>query len=100
MVKRIANGAWQGSLPFTKHGGVRRGAGRKKCRDSGVSHCTRARLAPSYPVHVTVRLRAGRASLRQAEEIPSSLGTERISWISCMRAATPTASYSNRSQST
>lgn len=66
--KKSRNSGWQASLPSTKKGGVRRGAGRKKCKDSGVSHCTRAKFAKSFPVHVTVRLREGFRSLRRVEE--------------------------------
>ena len=47
-------------------GGVRKGAGRKpKGARAGVSHRTREPLAARYPVHVTVRLRRGLASLRK-----------------------------------
>ena len=66
--KRKRIGGWQASLPFAPRGGVRRGAGRKKSKDSGVSHLERAKLGSSYPVHVTVRLLAGFRSLRQVEE--------------------------------
>ena len=60
--------ARQGELPFKMRGGARDGAGRKpKGKRPGVSHKTRGRLASRFPVHVTVRLRAGLPSLRQKE---------------------------------
>ena len=46
-------------------GGKRRGAGRKPVGErAGVSHAKRPKLAARYPVLVTMRLRAGLASLR------------------------------------
>ena len=46
-------------------GGKRRGAGRKPAGErAGVPHAKRPRLAARYPVLVTMRLRAGLASLR------------------------------------
>ena len=46
-------------------GGKRRGAGRKPTGDrAGVSHAKRPKLAARFPVLVTMRLRAGLASLR------------------------------------
>ena len=46
-------------------GGKRRGAGRKPAGErAGVSHAKRPELAARYPVLVTMRLRAGLASLR------------------------------------
>jgi len=57
--------AKQGELPFKMRGGARKGAGRKpKGKTALVSHKTRGRLASRFPVHVTVRLRAGLPSLR------------------------------------
>ena len=67
-VKKKRFRGWQASLPFTVHDGVRRGAGRKKSKDSGVSHLKRAKLGKSQPVHVTVRLAAGFRNLRQKDE--------------------------------
>ena len=45
-------------------GGERPGAGRPKVPGSGVSHLRREALASRFPVHVTVRLKRGLASLR------------------------------------
>ena len=46
-------------------GGARKGAGRKRSPDSGVSHLTRAALASRFPVHVTMRMMGGLPSLRR-----------------------------------
>ena len=55
----------QGSLPFVRRGGVRKGAGRKPNGDkAGVSHRPRSRLASRFPSHLTVRLREGLPRLR------------------------------------
>ena len=53
------------SFDRMRWGGERPGAGRKKVRGSGVSHRRRELLAPRFPVHVTLRLRAGLCSLRR-----------------------------------
>ena len=62
------------ALPLRRgrRGGARRGAGRKRRPGSllppgrpGVSHLARAELKPAHPVHVTLRLRSGLASLRR-----------------------------------
>ena len=57
-------------LPFRpQHGGRRPGAGRKpNGPEAGVGHRTRAALAPRFPVHVTVKLRAGLPRLRRRDE--------------------------------
>ncbi|MBK8096415.1 MAG: transposase [Planctomycetes bacterium] len=57
-------------LPFRpQHGGRRPGAGRKpNGLEAGVGHRTRAALAPRFPVHVTVKLRAGLPRLRRRDE--------------------------------
>ncbi|MBK8100271.1 MAG: transposase [Planctomycetes bacterium] len=57
-------------LPFRpQHGGRRAGAGRKpNGAEAGVDHRTRAALAPRFPVHVTVKLRAGLPRLRRRDE--------------------------------
>jgi putative transposase len=54
------------ALPRTAgHGGIRAGAGRKKKKGRrNVEHVTRPGLGKRTPVHVTLRMRAGRASLR------------------------------------
>ena len=58
--------AIQPELPFVRRGGARKGAGRKpKGERAGVPHRPRGTLAPRFPVHVTVRLRAGLPSLRR-----------------------------------
>ena len=55
----------QQQLPFRSRGGARPGAGRKPVGDkAGVSHRVRAPLASRFPVHVTVRVVEGLASLR------------------------------------
>ncbi|MCB0412820.1 MAG: transposase [Bdellovibrionales bacterium] len=46
------------------HGGVREGAGRKKSKNSGVSHSRRPELSSSHPLHITVKIRPGLPSLR------------------------------------
>lgn len=53
-------------LPRTAgHGGKRLGAGRKKKEGrANVAHVTRPRLGKKTPVHVTMRLKRGRPSLR------------------------------------
>ena len=43
----------------------RKGAGRKKSPNSGVSHLRRAEVSPKVPVHVTARVKAGVPSLKQ-----------------------------------
>ena len=65
--KRTAS---QGELPFRPRGGKRPGAGRKPTRARpGVSHGPRPPLASRFPVLVTLRMRAGLPSLRQAEPL-------------------------------
>ncbi len=57
--------AKQGVLAFQSWGGPRAGAGRKpKGGRALVSHGGREKLAKRFPVHVTMRLRSGLASLR------------------------------------
>ena len=59
----------KGLLPFKRIGGARKGAGRKpKGEVAGVSHATRAALAPRFPVHATVKVAAGLPKLRQRRE--------------------------------
>jgi REP element-mobilizing transposase RayT len=53
------------TLRFRTHGGARSGAGRPRKPGSGVPHLCRARVRPSQPVHVTLRLRRGLPTLRQ-----------------------------------
>jgi REP element-mobilizing transposase RayT len=56
-------------LPFTSHGGARRGAGRKRRAErSRVSHKARPSLAARHPLLVTIRLRSGLPSLRRKRE--------------------------------
>ncbi len=55
----------QREFGFTNWGGKRRGAGSKpKGGKAGVSHAKRPKLAPRFPVHVTVKLTQGLPSLR------------------------------------
>src|SRR5688572_13009396 len=57
--------ARQREFGFMGWGGKRRGAGRKPAGErAGVSHTKREKLAPRFPVLVTMRVRAGLASLR------------------------------------
>ena len=57
--------ARQREFGFTSWGGKRRGAGRKpKGERAGVSHAKRPKLAPRFPVLVTLRLRDGLPTLR------------------------------------
>lgn len=59
----------QGLLEFKARGGARKGAGRKRGGDrSRVSHSKRAMLKSRHPLHVTLRLDAGLASLRCRNE--------------------------------
>ena len=37
-----------------RHGGKRKGAGRKKSDNSGVSHCKRDAVKKGLPIHVTI----------------------------------------------
>ena len=53
---------------FKKHGGARKGAGRKKLPGAGLTHRVREELPKGCPVHVTVRLVDGLPSLRQWTE--------------------------------
>jgi REP element-mobilizing transposase RayT len=64
--KKKRAGGEQLPLPRTGgHGGKREGAGRKKKEGRrNVPHLTRPRLGKTIPVHVTLRMRPGRASLR------------------------------------
>jgi REP element-mobilizing transposase RayT len=58
----------QGELPFANGwGGYRKGAGRKKSKDSGVSHLAREEFAARHPVHVTTKLVPGLPSLRRSK---------------------------------
>ncbi len=58
-------GAEQQSLRFRQWGGRRRGAGRPRTRDPGVTHDARPKLAKRYPVHATLRAAAGVPNLRR-----------------------------------
>ena len=61
-------------LPLFRHGGARRGAGRKsKCPRDRTPHRERQRVARGTVVSVTVRLLDGLASLRRPEEFDSIL---------------------------
>jgi putative transposase len=56
-------------LAFRQHGGPREGSGRKPRHGvAGVSHLTRARMAPRHPAHVTMKLRPGLPRLRHRNE--------------------------------
>ena len=58
----------QQELPFPLGwGGRRKGAGRRKSKNSGVSHLSRADFPGRHPVHVTMKLLAGLPSLRSKE---------------------------------
>jgi putative transposase len=60
-----------GDLPFLHRnwGGRRKGAGRKpKGREAGSKRKVRAKLAPRFPAHVTVKAASGLPGLRQARE--------------------------------
>src|SRR5262245_61966555 len=60
--------AKQQRFGFVNWGGKRRGAGRKPRGEiAGVSHARRPELAARFPVHVTMKLRAGLPSLRRKE---------------------------------
>ncbi len=62
-------------LSFPNRGGPRQGAGRKpKGNKAGVKHEPRGPLASRHPVHVTLRLRSGLASLRRKGEYAVLLG--------------------------
>ncbi len=64
--RRRRHHAEQGLFEFRSWGGVRAGAGRKPNGDRAlVSHRQREELAARFPVHVTMRLRKGLASLRK-----------------------------------
>ncbi len=61
----------QQTFAFLRWGGKRKGAGREpKGERAGVPHETRARLAPRFPVHVTVRLQRGLPILRRKTDLP------------------------------
>jgi REP element-mobilizing transposase RayT len=55
------------ALPCRGRGGYRPGAGRPRSGRAGVPHRQRPVLASKFPVHVTLRARAGLPSLRLAE---------------------------------
>ncbi len=57
--------AEQQSFRYRPWGGRRKGAGRPRTRDPGVSHDARPRLAPRYPVHATLRAVRGVPNLRR-----------------------------------
>lgn len=58
----------QGSFTFVGWGGRRRGAGRKsRSARSNVAHVSREERSREFPAHVTLRLRAGIPSLREAD---------------------------------
>jgi REP element-mobilizing transposase RayT len=54
-------------LTFRGHGGYRPGAGRPRSGPPGVRHRRRPVLSSRFPVHVTLRAKAGLPSLRQVE---------------------------------
>ena len=54
----------QTELNFHAWGGRRAGAGRRRSKDSGVSHLCRDEVAARHPVHTTVRLAKGCWNLR------------------------------------
>jgi len=65
----------QRQLEFPRHGGARKGAGRKPKGDvAGPSHATRASTPARHPLLVTQRLCAGLSSLRKRAEHEVVLG--------------------------
>jgi len=52
-------------LRFSQRGGQRKGAGRPRKKDAGVSHLRRPSLSRHHPVHVTLRVQRGISSLRE-----------------------------------
>ena len=60
----------QQKLDFGKGrwGGRRKGAGRRKSKNSGVSHSKREEFLESEPVHVTMKLKEGLPNLREGED--------------------------------
>jgi REP element-mobilizing transposase RayT len=60
--------ARQLDLKFPKHGGKREGAGRKRAprKRPGVPHRARAKHRARFPVHLTLRARAGLPSFRES----------------------------------
>jgi len=65
----------QRQLEFPRHGGARKGAGRKpKGRVAGPSHATRPATKARHPLLVTQRLCAGLPSLRKAAEFEVVVG--------------------------
>jgi putative transposase len=61
----------QQSFQFRSWGGARKGAGRPpKGKAAGVAHLRRAALSPRHPLHVTLRVRSGVASLRSHGVFP------------------------------
>jgi REP element-mobilizing transposase RayT len=65
-LKKLRAGTQLALARTAGHGGKRAGAGRKKKKEGrrNVAHVTRPGLGKRVPVHVTLRMRAGRASLR------------------------------------
>ncbi len=64
--RRKKRTAAQETFGFMRRGGARKGAGRKPNGERAlVSHATRTKLASRFPVHVTMKLRAGLPSLRR-----------------------------------
>ena len=69
-------------------GGRRKGAGRPKKKDSGVSHRARPKVAKSYPVFVTQRVKGGLPNLRfrkQREVIELCLTDHNEQWEETFR---------------
>jgi REP element-mobilizing transposase RayT len=50
-----------------RRGGKRKGAGRKKSDNSGVSHCKRDAVKKGLPIHVTMKLQDGLPELRKKD---------------------------------
>ena len=68
MARTRKKGEVQGTFGFMRHGGARKGAGRKpEGKRRRVSHAKREKITPHTPVHVTTRLVEGLPSLRRAE---------------------------------
>jgi len=81
----------QGVFHFRSHGGPRDGAGRKRKGRRCMPHSTRAPIKPRFPSHVTVRIRDGMPSLREAR---AHRAVERAFRGACEREGFRIAHYS------
>jgi putative transposase len=97
MVKACGQGRAerQGVFEFKSRGGVRKGAGRKPKGDRPlVPQRQREELASRFPVHVTLRLQKGLASLRST---PARRVIEGAIGAACYRFGTRLVHYSVQS---